>query len=286
MVVLAVLHPDGPRLADPDVPLLRADDVGVLRGESVFETLRIAAGQPAFVGAHLDRLAVSARRLAMALPDGWEQLVGLAVATWAQTDGVLRLVLTKGGVAYALVTPVPAGNVALRASGLRAVSLPWGVPAGLRATAPWLLGGVKSTSYATNMAAQRHAQELGVDDAVLVSSDGEVLEGPTSSAAWVRDGTLVTPPAEVGILPGLTMAVVLELCAELGFAAEVRRTSVEELAGADEVLLAGSVRGVVPVVELDGRPLAVGPVTAALRDAFEERLTQSGGAVGPVVAPR
>ena len=210
--VLAVLGPGGPALADPAVPLLRADDPGFLRGEAVFETLRLAGGRPAFLDRHLRRLARSAARLDLALPDGWEALVALAVGTWGTGDGVLRLVCSRGGTSYALVTPVPAETLRARAEGVRAVTLTLGVPAGLRSEAPWLLGGVKSTSYAVNMAALREAARAGAEDAVLVSSDGEVLEAPTATVAWVTAGRLVTPPPEaVGILPGTTMDVVLEL---------------------------------------------------------------------------
>lgn len=272
MSVLGVLTPTGPRLADPEVPLLRADDLGVLRGESVFETLRIAGGQVAFLDEHLARLALSAQRLDIALPTGWPELVELVTRTWDLPDATLRLVLSKGGVAYALVSEVPAESVRVRAEGLHAITLAWGVPAGLRAEAPWLLGGVKCTSYATNMAAARHAVALGAEDAVLLSADGEVLEGPTSNVAWVTGGTLVTPPAEVGILPGITMAVVLELCLELGVPTQVRRAVAAELRDAEEVLMTGSVRGVVPVLSLDGRQLGIGPVTTSLSAAYEARV--------------
>jgi 4-amino-4-deoxychorismate lyase len=271
--VLAVLSPDGPALADPEAPLLRADDPGVLRGESVFETVRVAGGRPAFLDRHLLRLQRSADRLELALPAGWEELSAYAVDAWGEPDGVLRLVCSRGGVAFALVTPVPEETVRGREQGVSAMTLTLGVPAGLRTGAPWLLGGVKSTSYAVNMAALRVAADAGVQDAVFVSTDGEVLEAPTATCAWLRGGRLVTPPPEgVAILPGTTMDVVLELCAELGVPYEVRRGSVEELRGADEVLLTGSIRGVAPVVELDGRVLGVGEVTRALRDAFEQRV--------------
>ena len=271
--LLAVLGPDGPVLADPDAPLLRADDPGVLRGESVFETVRVAAGRPAFLDRHLRRLQRSADRLELSLPDGWEALSALAVGEWGRPDGVLRLVCSRGGTAFALLTEVPDETVQGREQGVRAVTLSLGVPAGLRAEAPWLLGGVKSTSYAVNMAALRTAAAAGAQDAVLVSSDGEVLEAPTATCAWVRGGRLVTPPPDgVGILPGTTMEVVLELCDGLGVPHEVRRGAVEELRGADEVLLTGSIRGVAPVVELDGRVLGTGEVTRRLRDAFEARV--------------
>lgn len=270
--VLAVLGPGGPALADADAPLLRADDPGVLRGECVFETLRVVGGRPAFVAAHLERMARSAARLHLDLPPGWEALVGCAAAGWTGGEASLRLVCSRGGTAYALVTPVPEETLRGRRDGVRAVTLTLGVPAALRTAAPWLLGGVKSTSYAVNMAALREARRLGAEEAVFVSTDGEVLEAPTATTAWVVGGRLVTPPPDgVGILPGTTMAVVLELCAELGIPAEVRRGTVAELLEADEVLLAGSVRGVAAVVELDGRPLPAGPVTARLSSAFERR---------------
>ena len=274
--VLALLG-DPPRLLDPTTPVLRADDLGVVRGEAVFETLRIAGGRPAFLRLHLDRLVRSAARLAIELPDGWEALVEAVVQAYEGADGMLRLTCSKGPaggapVGFALVTPVPAETVHGREHGVSAVTLSLGVPAGLRAEAGWLLGGVKSTSYAVNMASLRAAKDVGAQDAVWVSSDGLVLEAPTSTVAWVTAGRLVTPPAEqVGTLPGTTASVALGLSP---VPVDVRLGHVEELRAADEVLLLSSVRGVAPVVRLDGRELAVGPVTAHVREAFERAVLQ------------
>jgi len=282
--VLVLLDRGAPRLADPAAPVLRADDLGVLRGESVFETVRIAGGRPAFLDAHLRRLHSSADRLEIALPGGWVELVALALAHWPEADGVLRLVCSKGPapvgpapvgpgpVGFALLTPMPAETVAARA-GVTAITLTLGVPAGLREGAPWLLGGVKSTSYAANMAAQRQARDLGADDVVWVSSDGEVLEAPTSTVAWIAAGRLVTPPPSVGILPGTTLQAVLDL--QL-VDADVRRGTVAELRAAEEVLLLSSGRGIAPVVRLDDVELGVGPVTQRLQDAFEAAVQRAG----------
>jgi 4-amino-4-deoxychorismate lyase len=269
-----VLTPDGPRLTDPTAPLLRADDLGVLRGESVFETARIAAGRAAYLDAHLRRLGRSAERLAIALPTGWEALAETAVAAYDRPDGVLRLVCSKGApdagpTAFALVTPVPPETVRGREHGVTAITVTLGVTADVRAGAPWLLGGVKSTSYAVNMATLRHAHDEGADDAIWLSSDGQVLEAPTSTVAWVSGGRLITPPPDAGILPGTTLDVALRL---LDGPFETRRGSADELAAADEVLLLSSVRGVAPVIALDGRELGTGPVTARLRAAFEAAL--------------
>lgn len=269
--VLALLG-DPPRLVPPETPVLRADDLGVVRGESVFETLRIAAGKPAFLGLHLTRLERSAKRVDIELPPGWHELAHATADAYGAADGMLRLTCSKGPaggspVGFALAGPIAAETLRGREHGVSAVTLTLGVPAALRAGAPWLLGGVKSTSYAVNMASLRAAEEQGAQDAIWISSDGEVLEAPTSTVAWVSGGVLVTPPAqEIGTLPGTTAHVALGLSP---VPVEVRRGTVEELRAADEVLMLSSVRGVAPVVRLDGRELPVGPVTAALRDGFE-----------------
>ena len=275
--VLALLG-DPPRFVDPTTPLLRADDLGVVRGEAVFETLRIAGGRPAYLALHLDRLVRSAARVAIDLPAGWDQLARAVAQAWGDAeDGVLRLTCTKGApgvgpVGFALATPVPEESVRAREQGVRAVTLTLGVPAGSRADAPWLLGGVKSTSYAVNMASLRAATAAGAQDAVWTSSDGYVLEAPTATVAWVRDGRLVTPPAEqVGTLPGTTAHVALGLSP---LPVEVRLGRAAELAEAEEVMLLSSVRGVTPVVALDGRELRIGPVTTAVREAFERAVRQ------------
>lgn len=276
--VLALLD-DPPRLVDPATPVLRADDLGVSRGESVFETLRLAGGRPAFLDLHLARLARSADRVGIDLPPGWELLAQTAAQAYGEADGMLRLTCSKGPaggapVGFALASPVPAETVRGREQGVTVVTLSLGVPADLRAGAPWLLGGVKSTSYAVNMASLRAAEAQGAQDAIWVSLDGQVLEAPTSTVAWVSEGVLVTPPAdEVGTLPGTTAHVVLGLSP---VPVEVRRGTVEELRAASEVLLLSSVRGVAPVVRLDGRDLPVGPVTASLRTAVEQAVRAGG----------
>ena len=266
---MTVVLLDGLRRLPSDTPVLRVDDLGVLRGESCFETLRIRRGRPCLLQLHLRRLAHSAAALAIDLPGGWEALAQAAAE--GLDDGVLRLVCTKGApgagpIGFALVTEVPAATVREREHGVAAVTLTLGISADQRAAAPWLLGGVKSTSYAVNMATLRHA---GGGDAIWVSSDGEVLEAPTSTVVALVDGVLVTPPTAVGILPGTTLQAVRDLDLH---PCSVRRLPLAELAAASEVMLLSSIRGVAPVTSLDGRELGLGPVAAKLRDAFEASL--------------
>jgi 4-amino-4-deoxychorismate lyase len=250
-------------------------DLALLRGEAVFETMRVYQGRPFRLGAHLDRLAASAAAVQINLPSGLEELVAEAAGACAAAggDGVVRLVCTRGvedelaSTTFALATEVPPGQEQDRRRGLRIALLTLAVDPLVRAAAPWLLAGVKSTSYAVNMAAQRAAQTRGADDAVFVGLGGELLEAPTANVWWRSGQVLYTPALELGILAGVTRAALVELAPTAGYRVVQGVFTAEDLVAADEVLLTSSVREVMPVVGVDGvrigdgRP---GPAAAAL----------------------
>src|SRR5215211_621220 len=185
MAVLAVLSA-GPGAGDR--PALDPLDLALVRGEAVFEALRTYGGRPFRLEAHLERLAASARAIELTLPGGLEDLAARAIDAAGGGDLVLRLICTRGRegpgggpVAFAICTDLPASFEEERRRGLRLVLLTTATDPLLRAAAPWLLAGVKTISYATNMAAQREARARGADDAVLVGLGGELLEAPTAN---------------------------------------------------------------------------------------------------------
>ncbi len=143
----------------------------------------------------------------------------------------------------------------------------------MRADESWLLPGVKSTSYAVNMAAEAEAKRQGADDALFVDAEGTVLEGPTTNVWWRRERTLYTPALDLGILAGVTRATVIELAGETGYRVAEGHFGLAELRDADEAFTSSSVREVMPVTELDGALIARGPAAdelqAALRRAAE-----------------
>jgi 4-amino-4-deoxychorismate lyase len=252
----------GRGLVPPDEPVIRADDEALSRGRAVFETLRVYAGRPFLLDRHLDRLQQSAARLELARPPRaeLERLTALALEEGRAPDAMLRLTWTPGGVGIALVADVPSEHETMRERGARLASLTGPIGA-----APWLLGGVKSTSYAVNMAAQREAQRRGADDAIFLAPDGVVLEGPTTNVWWRRGETLYTPALELGILAGVTRAALIELSER---PVEEGAYSCDALYDADELFTSSSVREVMPAVELDGRPIPRGPAADELQAAL------------------
>lgn len=267
----------GTGLVDPDLPLLRADDLGVLRGDGIFETLLVRDGAPWLLAEHLERLARSAARMELPAPPApaWRELVATTVAGWAPGDeGILRLVCTRGPdeggppTAYAALAPVPATVLRQRRLGIRVVTRSLGLPAQFRRDAPWLLGGVKTTSYAVAMAVLREARGRDADDVIWISLDGEVLEGPTASVVWVDDATLCTVPVETGILDGTTVTHLLAGAPAHGFAVAVRHATVADLHGAAAVWLVSSVRGAAPVLSIDGRERGDGGLTAIIAEVL------------------
>jgi 4-amino-4-deoxychorismate lyase len=213
-------------------------------------------------------MRASADRLGIDWPGGFEELAGEALDAAGTPDAVLRLYLTPGPeeagrpVQLALVSAVPRDLEERRERGQALISL-----LGVRTEAPWLLGGVKSTSYAVNMAAGAEARARGADDAVFVRDDSVLLEGPTTNVWWRRGDTLFTPSLDLGILAGVTRAALLEVSPY-----EVREGAflLAELLSADEAFTSSSVREVMPVLTIDGHELGRGPVADELQAALRE----------------
>ena len=260
-------------VVDPDEPAVHADDEALLRGRAAFETLRVYGGSPFRLEHHLQRLADSAARIDLPLPDLEEcRVLASAVLERADTpDAALRFYWTPGregagnATLFALVSSLPPQLDELRARGIRLVSL-----LGVRAEAPWLLGGVKSTSYAVNMAAEAEARRRGADDAVFVAEDGTVLEGPVTNVWWRRGRTLFTPRLDLGILAGVTRAVLFEQAPSLGYEVSEGAFALDELLGAEEAFTSSSIREVLPVAEIDGRKLGRGPAADELQAALRK----------------
>ena len=281
---LAVLRFDGDRilghdLVDPGTPVLTALDLAVTRGDGVFESINVGDGHPQALDAHILRFVRSAAMLDLPVPDAdaWRAAVMAAAGALDPVpEAFVKTVLSRGieggdtptGFAYATVSP---DYAAARIDGLRIVLLDRGLRSDVADTSPWLLAGAKTLSYAINRAAVREAAKRGADDVVFVSSDGFLLEGPNASLVLLRDGRLLTPPTEAGILPGTTQADVFSWAPSRGLEPLYQPLRPRDLLDAEAAWLVSSVRNVVPIRAVDHAELDVDHELSEAMNAFLRR---------------
>jgi branched-subunit amino acid aminotransferase/4-amino-4-deoxychorismate lyase len=244
-------------------------DWALIRGFAVFEVVRSYRGFLFRLDRHLDRLAHSAGALAIPLPDRGAIAGDMSRVAAARGEGQVRVILTGGGRDAEVSAPCrtivmwePLPHVPDRIRIIPMVA-PWH-PATDSAGYP----GVKWTSYAPNMVTTDAARRLGFDDAMLITPDGLVLEGPTFSYAWVRDGRLETPSLDLGILPSITRDVLIECCGRLGVPVDQGRFQLDRVVAAEEVIALSTVKQITPVILVGETPIPGGPVTAEIAAAF------------------
>jgi 4-amino-4-deoxychorismate lyase len=262
MRVLALL--DG-TLADPERPHLRVDDLGLIRGDGIFETVLVQDGRPRELEPHLERMVRSAAMLE--LPeldlDVWRARVRQVIDNWTgPAEIAVKLVYTRGidggdGTPTGFVLGMEIGDSVrrARADGVSAITLERGIEPGVAQRAPWLLLGAKSLSYAVNMAANREAVRRGADEVIFTEAGPNgpmVLEGPTATLVVVEGRTLRTTPSQLGILPGTTQGALFRAAERAGWSVKTEPVAVADLAAADAVLCASSVRKITRVHTLDG----------------------------------
>lgn len=275
------------RITSPEEAVVPALDRGFLYGDSVYEVLWWHKGCLVQADDHLARLAESGRRIYMDLPEPparWLHAIretvvaaGLAPAE----DAYVRLVVTRGagplgllfhpGVSLTVVVIVAPAHRPTREERERGlfVALVDRLRVSVRALDP----GAKTGNYMNNLLALHEARQRGADDGVLLNDRGEVTEGTTSNVYVVSRGALATPPLDAGILRGTTRTRILGLCAKKAIPATERALFPKDLLAADEVFLSSSVRGVIAVTRIDGKPVGKGrpgPVTERVHALFEE----------------
>jgi branched-chain amino acid aminotransferase len=280
------------RITAPEEAVVPVLDRGFLYGDSVYEVLWWHRGAPIQLDEHLDRLERSAGRLYLTLGHDRAALVramldAVAASGATATDEVyVRLIVTRGAGALGLaVDPAARPNVVVLVAAARrpdpAQTLALVVAERERTGRRALDPSAKTGNYMNNALALHEARAVGADDALLLNAAGLVTEATTANVYGVKAGALFTPAPEAGLLVGTTRRRVLTLASELGIPAVERDVLPDDLRGADEIFLSSSVRGLVPVRALDGRPLglpAPGPVTRRLRAAFEQRADEEAAA--------
>jgi branched-chain amino acid aminotransferase len=224
------------------------------RGGSVFRLDR-----------HLSRLQGALSALEIPSPPELDEWLRAALPDAGDGEASVRLTITRGvgatGVAppadalptvVIAINPLPAFPAAIYEAGLSAH-----VASGRR-NEHAMTAGLKTTSYTDSIAALLEARRSGADEAIFLDTAGHCSEGTASNLFIRRGDTLFTPPLSCAALPGITRAVVLELAATLALRACERAFDLAELCGADEAFLTSSLRGIAPVVRVDGGTIGDG----------------------------
>jgi branched-chain amino acid aminotransferase len=269
-------------LADASVPV---NDHGLLYGDGVFEGIRIYHKRAFRLQRHLDRLVLSARAIALDIPYSLAELTAAVeeiVEVFGCETGYIRLMVTRGPGPLGL-NPVGCHrpNVIIIADQISLVhsqSREQGARLIIAATRRLPLDGldprVKSLNYLNHILAKIEANHAGVDEAVLLNSQGRVTEGTADNIFIVKNETLVTPPCTEGALEGITRELILELAAEAGIPVQIAPLAPYDLYTADECFLTGTGAEMIPVRDIDGRGLTKcpGPVFKQLNRLFFERI--------------
>ncbi|UCE86113.1 MAG: aminotransferase class IV [Deltaproteobacteria bacterium] len=238
------------RLQPIEAPALRADDFALCEGRGCFTTARVRSGRPVWLERHVERVCRDAAGLGLGPLDPEmcrRALVELSAAAFGAGDGVLRLHASRDGYAQTHLFAVPRALPAPKAVWSAQVSASPHPGPGPACT------GAKTSSRLVYALALEAAERAGADEAVLIDASGHVVEGAVSNLFWVgADGVLATPPLSRGAVAGVTRAVARERDPA------IPERDVRADAPLRELIAVNAVRGAVPIVRLDDRPVGDG----------------------------
>jgi D-alanine transaminase len=240
-------------------------DRAFLFGDSVYEVFPIYRSRPFRLREHLDRLNRSLAGIRMKAPlshAGWLRLSEELIARNSAREAYLYLQVTRGmefgrnhawpeglkPTVFAYITPLEPVSPAVLERGVAAVTA---------ADTRWVQRDIKATSLLANILLKKLSADAGAFETILLEN-GELTEGSSTTVHVVKDGVIHTPPNGRHILPGTTRDVVTELAARLGVPCSSGRIAEAALRAADEIWLAFSTRGVLPVTTLDGASVGAG----------------------------
>jgi D-alanine transaminase len=248
----------------PDQAQVSAFDRGFIFADGVYEVIPVYGGRPFRLAHHLARLDNSLAGIRLPNPlstRDWQAVFTRLVETSGGGDQSIYLQVTRGRAerdhafpkqatptvfAYSqkLKTPEPAQLVA----GVAAITVP---------DIRWQRCDIKAIALLPNVLMRQQAIEQGAAEAILIR-DGLMTEGSASNIFVVVNGSLVTPPKGAYILPGVTRDLVLELAHTHRIPCAERDVGEAELRAAGEIMLSSSIKELLPITQLDGRPVGTG----------------------------
>lgn len=264
------------------------EDRGYQFGDGVYEVIRVYNGKMFTGQEHLERLMESGKKIGLEISYTVEEIKTML------TELIEKNQLTLGTIYLQISRGVAPRNHAFPSSDIghtfvantKAVGRPVenmesGVKTILMEDIRWLLCDIKSLNLLGNLMAKQKAVEAGCFEAIQHRGE-TVTEGSSSNVAIIKDGVMITHPANNLILNGITRQKVLQICRSNDIPVEERAFTLEELQQADEVFLTGTTVEVTPIIEIEhtkvgnGEP---GPITRKLQELFEKAIKSECGSL-------
>ena len=253
-------------------------DRGFLFADAVYEVIPVFRSKAVLLDNHLIRLDNSLQELRIRNPHSkaeWISIIDTLILKNGGGDIGIYLQVSRGAeegrdhfyppnitpTVFAMATPIVASPK--DTSGISVITLE---------DNRWLRCDIKSTSLLANIMVRQQARDAGADDAILIK-DGVLTEAGSASVLTVESDTVITRPNSNQLLPGTTRAMVLELAAKAGIKCQDEIISEERLLAADEICLLSATKGIVPVIQIDGKAVGggtPGPVWAKLYALYED----------------
>lgn len=255
-------------------------DRGFLFGDGVYEVIPVYGGETFRVDEHITRLQQSLAEVQINLPleqQDWRTLFDQVVVLNGGGDLSLYLQVTRGAedkrdhafpetsspTVFMMTSPLQPTVDLKGVEGISVVSLE---------DNRWTRCYIKTICLLPNALLKQQALDAGAQDALLIR-DGYVTEAAAANVFVVKDGVVYTPPRDKLILGGITRDLIVELAGQGAFECREQKISREELENADEIWITSSTREIVPVIELDGKPVgvgAIGPVWYNVAQCFQD----------------
>ncbi len=265
-------------------------DHGLLYGDGVFEGIRMYHNRIFKLKEHIERLYWSAKAILLEIPMTPEEMTRACIETCRANglrEGYIRLIVTRGKGTLGLdPRRCPKPSVIIIAATIQLYPdkvYNEGMTIATVPTTRMLVNSVnpaiKSLNYLNNILARIEANLVGVEEAIMLNTEGFVAECTGDNVFVVQKGKLYTPPLSAGALYGITRNTVLDCARELGIPSGEPNLTRYDLYVADEMFLTGTAAEMVPVVKVDGRVIGngkPGPITAKLLAAFREKTKHDG----------
>ena len=256
-------------------------DHGLLYGDGVFEGIRAYNGRVFKLREHIDRLFYSAKAILLDLPMSHAELMQATVETCRQNnlrDGYIRLVVTRGvgtlglnpnkckrGSVIIIADKIQVYPPEMYENGMAIVTV-----ATTRNLHSALNPAIKSLNYLNNILAKIEANNAGVEEAIMLNSEGFVAECTADNIFLVKGNQLLTPPLSAGALYGITRGTVMDLARADGMQVSEPNLTRYDVFNADECFLTGTGAELIPVIKVDGRVIGTGQPGPATRQLIEK----------------